>query len=62
MKLDYTNEEVREIVDASRDGESLEEVETRLAGQWLAECRRRGKRPVEAVREAVSFLKGSNRD
>lgn len=62
MKLDYTNEEVREIVDASRDGESLEDIETRLAGQWLAQCKRSGKSPSEAVKEVVRFLRRTDRD
>ncbi|WP_339806138.1 hypothetical protein [uncultured Marinobacter sp.] len=62
MKLDYTIEEVREIVEAHRDGETLEEVETRLASQWIEQCKHDGKKPSEEIREAVRFLRGSDRD
>ena len=62
MKASYTNEEVREIVEAHRDGEALADLETRMAGEWLEYCRTEGKDPAQAIREAVATLRGTKRD
>ncbi|WP_421921629.1 hypothetical protein [Marinobacter salarius] len=62
MNIAYTNEEVREILEAHRDGETLEELETRMAGQWIEQCQKDGKDPAQAIREAVTSLRGTKRD
>jgi hypothetical protein len=62
MNITYTNEEVREILEAHRDGETLEELETRLAGQWIEQCQKDGKDPAQAIREAAASLRGTKRD
>ncbi|MCK2149490.1 hypothetical protein MYE70_10470 [Marinobacter alexandrii] len=62
MKITYTNEEVKEIVEAHRDGETLEELETRMAGQWIEHCRREGKDPAQVIKEAIASLRGTKRD
>ena len=62
MQANYTNEEVREIVEAHRDGESLEDLETRMAGQWLDHCKQVGIDPAVAIRKAVKDLRGNKRD
>ena len=62
MKASYTNDEVREIVEAHRDGETLADLETRMAGEWLEHCRKEGKDPAQAIREAVKALRGTIRD
>ena len=62
MNVSYTNEEVRELVEAHRDGESLEDIEERLAAQFIQQCQNEGVNPAEAIRKAVSSLRGTNRD
>lgn len=62
MRVDYTNDEVREIVENHRDGESLEEFETRMATRLLDQCRRDGKDPAQLIRERLKGLKGIKRD
>ena len=62
MNVEYTREEIKGLIEANRDGESLEELESRMAMEWLRRCHREGRDPVKAIRESVTSLKGTDRD
>lgn len=47
--MNYTPEEVEGLIEASRDGEGLEEIESRLGPQWFEQQKRDGKSMKEII-------------
>lgn len=61
MNCDYSPEEVKEIVEAHRDGESLEEFQRRLSADWIDNCLRKGLDPAEEIKKAYRGRIGTKR-
>jgi len=62
MNTEYTRAEIKGLIEANRDGESLEQLEVRLAIEWLTKCQGEGKDPLKIVCEAAESLRGTERD
>ena len=62
MNIEYTRAEIKGLIEANRDGESLEQLEVRIAIEWITKCQSEGKDPLSIIREAAESLRGTIRD